>query len=221
MASTFQPDRLVEYSDRAILAEIRRVAALFPSPELTLAQFRQHGKVSATTIRRRFGTWQRALEWASLANRYCGPEITQKMRVQLARRMKDEELLEELRLVAERIGRVEITVEEFNASARIDADAIRGRFGSWPAGLQRAGLRTVNLGTQIKNASRICERFGNIMDARPIITRCRGCRPPSGQRHISFVGAPGISPCKRSLSTWQRRATKHLVIRAVRRWGAR
>lgn len=57
----FELKRLPEYSDQAILFELVRVANLVSSMPLTIAEFRKHSKVGVTTLRRRFGSWSRAL----------------------------------------------------------------------------------------------------------------------------------------------------------------
>ena len=63
----FELSRLDSYDDAALLAELRRVAALVDSPVLTQSEFDHHSKASASVIRHRFGGWARALHLAGLA----------------------------------------------------------------------------------------------------------------------------------------------------------
>src|SRR5438477_12930577 len=65
----FQLDSLTEYTDAAILEEMRRIAALHQNGPLTSGAFtRLSPNVTTSTIFRRFGTWKKALDAAGLAN---------------------------------------------------------------------------------------------------------------------------------------------------------
>src|ERR1019366_7217541 len=78
----FEIDFLSEYTDEALLGEIRRVAALLPVGEpLTTTAYERHSpKVSHSTIHKRFGGWKEALERAGLGHLYHGQPVSQKMR---------------------------------------------------------------------------------------------------------------------------------------------
>ena len=89
----FELDRLRDYDEATVLDEIRRVADLVDSPALTAREFDRHAKVSASHLRRRFGSWRQALEAASLGHRYSGRTVSPKMRNQVALAMTDGELL--------------------------------------------------------------------------------------------------------------------------------
>jgi hypothetical protein len=67
---TFELDRLAEYTDVAILDELRRVAALVPNVPLTVKLFNQHSRVSNSTVYSRFGSWGKALAAAGLNDRF-------------------------------------------------------------------------------------------------------------------------------------------------------
>ncbi|MFI5387514.1 MAG: homing endonuclease associated repeat-containing protein [Fimbriimonadales bacterium] len=81
------------------------------------------------------------------------------MKSQPAKAMSDSEVLEELRSVAKEVGRNAITVDEFNSCSIIGADTIRSRFGSWRAGLEMAGLRSVHNGERYSDE----ECFENLL----------------------------------------------------------
>src|ERR1035441_9062740 len=129
---------LTEYTDEALLDELRRIAAFLPVGEpLTKTAYKRHSpKVAATTIQRRFGGWKEALERAGLGQLYGGQLVSHKMREQPIRRLSNEDLIGELRRVHSALGKAVLTVSDFNANSITSAEAIRRRFGSWPEGLR-------------------------------------------------------------------------------------
>ncbi len=134
-------DRLVEYSDQALLEEIRRACALISSPVVTKQAFDRVARTSASTVRRRFGGWHAALQAAGLGDRYSGHAVSQRMRTQASRTLDNDAILAELRRVAASLGVETLRVEDLQrADSEIAPTVVRRRFGSWPAGLRAAGL---------------------------------------------------------------------------------
>lgn len=86
------------------------------------------------------------LRAAGLSGRYGGRTVSRRMRTQTAKRLSDDDLVAELRRVAEALGTDTLTMEQFNARASVNAAAIVDRLGSWKAALERAGLRVSPLG---------------------------------------------------------------------------
>lgn len=142
----FELNRLLSYDDDSLLAELRRVAALIDSPYITQTAFDRFSKASSSVIRRRFGGWQQALACAGLADRYSGTVVSRRMTAQAKRTFSDGELLSELRQVSEKLGGSPMTVELFSQHARMSAETVRRRFGSWWTALKKAGLTISNLG---------------------------------------------------------------------------
>ena len=101
-----------------------------------------YGKIHSSTIIRRFGDWQRALELAELAYKYSGPVVSVKQRQQQAKRMTDEEIINELRRVAALLKQDTISVEDLRKySKTLGGGIVNRRFGSWTVGMQKAGLK--------------------------------------------------------------------------------
>lgn len=139
-------DRLVEYTDESIVAELRRVAGLVGKPKLSTREFTQHSRIGLNTVRRHLGSWRDALRAAGLQELFNEVTVTRKTREQLGRRVTDQEVMGEIRRVAEHLGKDSLTVEEFNEHAKVSAGTVRTRFGTWREGLQAAGLTPVNHG---------------------------------------------------------------------------
>ena len=156
----FELATLLSYDDDALVAEIRRAVGLLPAGPVTRGAFNRVSRVSSSTLVRRFGGWQQALERAGLSDRYFGRHVSAKMRQQHTRTLSDDDLLDELRHVAEVLGTHTVTMAEFNrTSPRANSAGIKRRFGSWKAALQRAGLTLSPLGRRYSDG----EYFENIL----------------------------------------------------------
>lgn len=142
----FELRRLESYDDDSLLAEIRRVAALVDTPHIPQAAFNRLAKASSSVIRRRFGTWEKALDRAGLRHRYSGAPISKKFLADGRQAFTDEQLIQELRDIALKVDGAPVTIEVFNRHGRANAETIRRRFGSWWKALAMAGLPISNLG---------------------------------------------------------------------------
>jgi len=116
------------YSDEELLAEVRRVAEVVNKPTLTTTEFVSHGRVRLLTLRRRFGGWRSTLEWAGLGSLKWDPC-----------KYSDEEMLAEVRRVAEVVNKPTLTVTEYKSHGRRSLSVLRRRFGGWGSILARAG----------------------------------------------------------------------------------
>jgi len=171
----FEIDFLTEYTDEALLAELRRIAALLPEGEpLTKTAFeRLSPKAAAKTIQRRFRGWRAALDQAGLGHLYGGQSVSHKMKEQPFKRLSNDDLIEELRRVHSLVGKAVLTVSDFNANSITSAEAIRRRFGGWPDGLRIAGIAQSELANKgwtdakyFENLAAVWTRLGRAPLAR-------------------------------------------------------
>jgi hypothetical protein len=135
----FELRRLSEYTDDALLSELRRVADVVGGGRFTISEFSKHSKVGLTTLRRRFGSWPKALEAAGLAHLYNAPAPAAKSRV-LARSLSNDQILLEIHRVAKVTGATNLTADDLRQHAAVGVDAIRNRFGTLKAALRAAGV---------------------------------------------------------------------------------
>lgn len=136
----FEMDRLLSYDRESVIAELQRVAELIDGP-VTRSEFDQHARVDSSTVLRKLGDWRTALEAAGLGDRYSGKKVSRRMRTQPSKDLSDDELLAEMRRVAEKLGGRTLTQETLRAHSDVISDsAVVRRFGSWPEAVRRAGL---------------------------------------------------------------------------------
>ena len=138
----YELDFLEQYSDEALISELRRVATLLSEGQyLTKRAYEGLSpRVTHSTIRHRFGGWKAALDTAGIGHLYVGQPISQKMKEQHVKGMSNEDLIAELRRVHSLCGKSWLTTDDFNANSVTSEDAIRLRFGSFRKGLDAAGI---------------------------------------------------------------------------------
>lgn len=157
--SQFQLTRLTEYSEKALLREIQRVAALVPDGTITRRAFDKVAHVSGATVQRHFGSWKAALEAAGLSGRYSGGQVTARMKLQTTKYLTNAALLDEMKRVAKVAGSAQLTQDIFRNHSAIHPTTICRRFGSWRRALRDAGLASSPLAKRYSDD----ERFDNLL----------------------------------------------------------
>jgi hypothetical protein len=147
--SRFELQTLTEYTDEAILQELRRVADLHSAGPLTRGVYgRLSPRVSFDTVRRRFGSWEKALSAAGLANLTARAHMPYSMKMQRGNAMTTEELIAEMRRVHKIVGKRVLTAKEFDRISVTHSDALRDRMGGWHEALEIAGIEKSELGNR-------------------------------------------------------------------------
>lgn len=156
----FELNRLSNYFDDEIIKEIQRVDLIVNKSVLTKKDFSSHSRVHYNTIIRKFGDWKTALSKAGISNKYSGRSVTEKQRIQLGKKISDDEILNELKKIAHQLGRDELAIEDINSNSNIISPYIlRSRFGSFKAAIVEASLKITQHGKRYSDI----ECFENLL----------------------------------------------------------
>ena len=176
----FELEHLDSYDDEALLAELRRVAALVPTPKITRDQFTALAKVHSSTLDKRFGGWKNTLEKAGLGQRFDTS----------GSRKGREEILVEIKATAEKLQKNVLTLTEFEAHSGINGGPVRRIFGSWKNALAAADLAQSALGKRYTDE----ECFENMLSVWTHYGR-----PP---QHDEINESPSVVGSKAYIRRW-------------------
>ena len=143
MSFTFELRRLTEYTDDAILTELRRVAVLVPDGALTVSAFLKFSRVGPKPYRR-FGSWTDALKAAGLGDR--SSDVMKTKGAHPARLMSDDDILKSLRDLADSLGKTALTVKAVEEHLPFGGQTLRRRWGTSSAAFAAAGMQATPLG---------------------------------------------------------------------------
>lgn len=127
---------LEEYTDEALLAELRRVAASCDGQRLTRDRFTQLAKVHASTLSNRFGSWAAALDKAGVSE-----ETAPRQKI-----ITREDIVHALRAFVKANPDRSIAKHEIASSLGFHESTITRRIGKWEDLLSEIGLDPVPLG---------------------------------------------------------------------------
>lgn len=114
-------------SDETLLNDLKRIADELQIDSLSIEEYDRKGKYHSSTIRRRFGSWTKTLKLAGLRPRK-NP------------RLNADELLDDMRRVANILNKKSVTRHEYKSLGKYDTTPFVRIFGSWFMALAKAGL---------------------------------------------------------------------------------
>jgi hypothetical protein len=121
-------DFMQSYDLESITAEMRRIAKKLGKQTLTWDDIANHGRLNPVTVKRKFGTMQKAHAAADL--------------IPPGRKLTDTDILEALvslwRITAQQSGRSPLARELKEYGSPVKIDVIMSRFGSWRLALAAA-----------------------------------------------------------------------------------
>ncbi|MEK6735291.1 MAG: hypothetical protein AABY47_01870, partial [Pseudomonadota bacterium] len=132
----FELQTLENYTDEALLTELRRIAEVVNGQRLTIKKFNSLARVHSTTLRYRFGSWKAALDKAGISE-----EIAPRFNI-----LTREKVIEALRNYAVENPGMPVTKEYIAEKLGVDKGSITRRFGRWKELLSEVGIAPVALG---------------------------------------------------------------------------
>ncbi len=110
-------------SDEELLADLKRVSEIAQTKKVTQKIYGEYGKHNASTVLRRFATWNKALEHAELT-------------VSNESNIADEKLFENILILWQHYGRQPRRAELAFPPSTISQSAYNRRFSSWVSALE-------------------------------------------------------------------------------------
>jgi 5-methylcytosine-specific restriction endonuclease McrA len=115
-------------SNEELLADLRSIAKRLKKPSITKEDYDKHGRFCSATMRKRLGSWNKALAQSGL---------TVQKRVDIP----CEELIADLQCVASEIGMQTVTREDYRRNGKFSEATLVRYFGNWAAALNAANLK--------------------------------------------------------------------------------
>lgn len=143
-----------------IIEDIIRVDRILNKDIMTKTDYCKHSKVSSNTVNKFFGSWHDALVAADLSSKSNLRIPTSKQKQQESKFLSNDDILEEMKNIAKKLGKQTITGKELNENSMIiSGSTVRNRFG-WKNGLKLAGLEVTPLGKRYSEK----ECFDNLLN---------------------------------------------------------
>lgn len=120
-------------SEEQMIEDLQLAATKSDHVPLRKADYLSLGKYNPDTVRKRFGSWNLALQAAGLPL----SKVQKKPRYKNATR---EELIVDLRQVACSLGQKTLTSTDYNKNGHFHSESLRREFGSWEKALEAANL---------------------------------------------------------------------------------
>jgi len=138
--------------DADLLADLKKVADELGKKNITYREYSGKGKYTSGTIQVRFGGWNNALENAGLT-------------VKEYHNVDNQELLNDIKRVANEIGKDNITSREYNTIGKFTSSTIAERFGSWNKAAEEAGLtvkdhKNISIDALFENIEQVWLKLG-------------------------------------------------------------
>ena len=118
-------------SDQEFILDVQETAKRLGKDTLTGEEYSLHGKYHSSTLTRRFGSWKKVLEKCSLETQGHNFKYD----------FSDEDVVIDLRRVAEITGTETLTAREYNAHGRFYSTTLIRRYGTWNNILELAGMK--------------------------------------------------------------------------------
>jgi len=124
-----------QFSDSDLIKDLQKVSKQLNKNSATIKDYQIYGQFSYQTLKKRFGSWGKALEAAGLkgSKRPWGGELSET-------RIPENELIEDMQIVAQKLEKKGITIAEYDKHGKYGSATICKRYGGWNKAKKHAGL---------------------------------------------------------------------------------
>lgn len=151
--------------DDVLLGDLLAVATRLGKSTLTKDEYNINGRFSAATMQNRFGSWNNALLRSNLS-------------VGKRNNIPRQELLSDLKQVAERLNTRVVTVEAYAAMGKFSAPTVSKAFGSWSKALAAAGLEVSSAWHPKANDDELLSNLATVWETLGRQPKQKDLRPP-------------------------------------------
>ena len=125
-----------QYSNSELIDDLKRVASLLNKCTVTLKEYQKYGNYSYQTQKKRFGSWEKALDAANLEEpkRPWGGDLSEI-------KIPKEELINDMLKVAKKLSKKTVTIADYEKHGKFGPTTISKRFGGWNKAKESAGLK--------------------------------------------------------------------------------
>lgn len=182
-----------QYPDSELIEDLQIVAQKLGKNTLKQREYDKYGKFSYQTMKKRFGSWEKALNLAGLelGKRPWGGELSET-------RIPEDQLIEDLKRVAEIVSKTSISMNEYEEHGKFGTSAICKRFGGWNNAKKAANLTIGRLYNTTEEAF-----FENILNVWEKLGR-----QPKYHEIVSPLSKLNISSYERKFGTWRKALEK-------------
>ena len=120
-------------SDEEFISDVKRVAEKLGKNTLNAGEYPLHGKYHSSTMIRRFGSWKKVLELASLETHGHNFRYT----------FSDEDMIADLKRVAKILGVETLSAREYSIHGKYHASTLINNRGPWNKILELAGMEPI------------------------------------------------------------------------------
>ncbi len=124
---------IIPFTEEDLINDLLKVKKSIAPKKLTSKEYKQQGKYSPSTMRYRFGSWNKALQKANIKISHTSAPIK-----------SDQDLINDLKKVASKAGNNKITSTYYAKHGKYSSSPFYKRFGKWRNALLKAGLSIRN-----------------------------------------------------------------------------
>lgn len=177
-----------QFSSEALLEDLKQVSIDLGTNNISISEYKKHGNFSYQTLKKRFGSWAKALENAGLekSKRSWGGDLSET-------RIPEELLISDMKYVSKKLKKDSITIDDYEKFGKFGSSAICRRFGGWNNAKTKARLkvgRTYNSTEEdyFENIASVWEQLG---------------RQPKYQEMTAPLSKLNISSYERKYGSWR------------------